>query len=121
MNYWGIGKLTEESGELSEALAAWVIQRQTGRIQQLLGKAIARPVGDHWDGKGPIRERLMDELADTRAILLYFCKENFNAEENFDMSKRIDHKLALFLKWGLTGIPSDPLEPENGINKKERS
>lgn len=112
--YFGIGKLTEESGELSEALGAWVLQRQMGRINQLLGKAIAFPVGEHWDGKGTIHDRLKDELADARAILVYFCNMNFSPEEQVEMGKRIDEKIALFIKWGLTGIPDVPVNAEPG-------
>lgn len=109
--YFGIGKLTEETGELSEALAAYLTFQLVGRLQQLLGKAIAKPVGDHWDGKGPIRERLMEEIADVRAILLYFSYTNFTVEENYKMSGRVDEKLTKFNEWSLTGIPVDTIEP----------
>lgn len=112
--HYGIGKLTEEAGELNEELGAFLIQRQTGRLQQLLGKAIAMPVGDHWDGKGPIRERLKSEIADLRAILLYFSEMNYTEEENALMVKRIGEKLEKFRKWGLTGVPEATIEPKRG-------
>lgn len=107
---YGIGKLTEESGELSEALNAYMLLRLNGRLQQLLGKAIARPVGDHWDGKGTIKERLKDEIADLRAALLYFSKVNYDDEEQMQITERVSKKLDQFMKWGLTGIPVVPVE-----------
>ncbi len=47
--YWlGIGKLGEEAGE----------------VNQLVGKAIAFPIGEHPDGKGPVRDRFIEELGE---------------------------------------------------------
>lgn len=111
---FGIGKLTEETGELSEAMGAYPVIQLTGRIQQLLGKAIAFPVGNHPDGEGPIKRRLMDEIADTRAALSYFSLKNFNEEEIAYMEKRGQDKLNKFAKWGLTGVAYPTIEPKKG-------
>lgn len=80
----GIGKLTEECGE----------------VLQLLGRAVAFPTGDHPDGKGSMRERLPLELADLKAAIEYFERAN---DLRID-TLRQDEKIAKFEKWGLTGV-----------------
>lgn len=80
----GIGKLTEECGE----------------VLQLLGKAIAFPTGDHPDGLGAVRERLPLELADLKAAIAYFELSNRLRIDTI----RQNQKHALFEKWGLTGV-----------------
>jgi hypothetical protein len=80
----GIGKLTEECGE----------------VLQLLGKAIAFPSGDHPDGLGSMRERLPLELADLKAAIEYFERSNKLRVDTFRQAE----KVTLFEKWGLTGV-----------------
>jgi hypothetical protein len=83
--HWrGVGKLIEEAGE----------------VFQLIGKAIAFPVGPHPDGLGPIRDRLPAELTDLSAALLYFLEENKLVID----PEREDDKLAKFRRWGLPGV-----------------
>lgn len=85
--YWkGIGKVSEECGELL----------------QVVGKAIAFPVGNHPDGKGNVRKRFIEEIADVYAALDYFCEAN-NIEFRLTKGRR-KHKLDKFKKWGLDGI-----------------
>lgn len=85
--FWrGIGKLVEEMGE----------------VAQLLGKLIPFPDGNHPDGKGQLRERLEDEIADLYAALDYFVSEN-----KLDFAKisfRTDEKLNRFKNWHLSCI-----------------
>lgn len=84
----GIYKLTEECGE----------------VIQIAGKLGPFPEGDHPDGKGPLKQRLEDELADLEAAIRYV-----KAQNNLDagrMGERTNIKLSQFLQWGLTGIPS---------------
>lgn len=95
--YRGIGKLIEEMGEL----------------QTELGKLIPFPQGEHPDGKGDLRQRIENEMADVRAAIFYFTETNrldFNNE-------RYVRKVALFKKWGLTGINSDP---DNDLVRDEK-
>lgn len=88
--YWkGIGKLTEECGELL----------------QIAGKAIAFPVGEHPDKCGDVRERFVQEIADVYAALDYFC--DMNGLDKEVLYVRRASKLRLFFKWGLSGIVSD--------------
>lgn len=96
--HWkGIGKLTEEAGE----------------VLQLLGKAIAFPVGEHPDGHGPLKVRLEDELGDLLASILYFAAAN-----GLDLPKierRNEVKLSKFIEWGLSGVHEIPEHgPDNG-------
>lgn len=87
MEHWkGIGKLIEEAGEL----------------QQVAGKAIPFPLEDHPDGKGPVRERFIEECADMYAILDYFCEVNGLPVHTID--ERRNEKYIKFCTWGLTGV-----------------
>jgi NTP pyrophosphatase (non-canonical NTP hydrolase) len=86
-DYWrGIGKLTEECGE----------------VLQLLGKLIPFPDGMHPDGKGNLSGRLADEIADLYAALDYFVE--FNDLPQDSIRARREQKLDQFERWGLTGI-----------------
>lgn len=83
--HWcGIGKLTEECGE----------------VLQLLGKALAFPVGVHPDGMGTVRDRLPLELADLKAAIAYFERAN----DLPDLYARRAEKIGKFQKWGLPGV-----------------
>jgi hypothetical protein len=87
--YRGIGKLIEECGE----------------VMQLAGKAIAFPIGEHPDGKGDLRQRLLVECADLYAALDYFCEEN---DIPANMSQRRQDKYDQFRRWELSGIEVNP-------------
>lgn len=85
--YWlGIGKLGEEAGE----------------VNQLVGKAIAFPIGEHPDGKGPVRDRFIEELGDLLAAIDYFIE--MNPLENEEIQARRLRKLAYFCQMRLSGI-----------------
>lgn len=85
--YWfGIGKLTEESGELG----------------QLLGKALTFPHGPHPDKKGPLAARLPTEIGDLYAALDYFVETNPLDKTMIENQRK--SKLTKFRKWGLPGI-----------------
>lgn len=92
--WFGIGKLIEEIGELG----------------QIVGKLIPFPNGEHPDGKANLRERLVDEIADTRAALEYFAKANLSRDELVAIDSRAALKFAKFSEWGLTGIPATPTD-----------
>lgn len=84
----GIGKLTEESGE----------------VLQLAGKIIAFPSGPHPDGAGDLGARIRDELADLLAAIDYFSNKNFSRKEVQQMLSRRKKKLRQFHEWELSGI-----------------
>lgn len=86
MNWYGIYKLTEECGE----------------VLQLLGKAGPFPEAPHPDGKGYIKDRIPDELADVLAAVNYFVIANKLDQEY--ILKRSNEKLHKFIHWGLDGI-----------------
>lgn len=89
----GLAKLTEELGEL----------------QQVVGKLLAYPAGEHPDGKGPLHERLVDEIADVHAALV-FAQEKLELPVS-KIRERAEKKLHLFHFWDRsTTTPSDKIE-----------
>lgn len=77
----GISKLIEECGEL----------------QQDLGKFLTYGMGEHPDGKGPLRERIENEMADVlAAIQLVIQKHQLSTAR---INYRAQKKLELFLEW----------------------
>lgn len=91
--WFGIHKLTEECGELL----------------QLLGKLGAYPNGLHPDGKGSVKDRLPEELADVLAAVNYFIVVNHLDQKA--IGARSTNKLATFLHWGLTGVVHEIQDP----------
>lgn len=79
----GLAKLLEECGEL----------------QQVAGKLLAYPSGEHPDGAGPLDERLADELADLKAAALFFTRANRERINLHRHGRRIRDKLARFEAW----------------------
>lgn len=78
----GFSKLIEEQGE----------------TLQELGKIIgANSMGEHWDGKGDLRTRLENEIADTQAAQIFVIQENGLRIDR--IQKRAESKLAKFYKW----------------------
>lgn len=86
--YFGVAKVIEETGE----------------INQLLGKLIACPDEPHWDGKGYVKDRLPDEIADGLASLIYFLCNNYDDKVINKVKKRMNSKLKKYNKWELSGI-----------------
>lgn len=56
----GVAKVIEEAGEL----------------QQVLGKVMAYPDGEHPDGEGDLTERLLNEAGDVVGALAFLIKAN---------------------------------------------
>lgn len=83
----------------------WKLMEEMGELSQLLGKIGPFPLGKHPDGKGDLRIRMADEIADVYAALDYFVETN-NFNDEFIQGRRAV-KLAQFRKWILDGIP-DP-------------
>lgn len=77
----GLAKLAEESGELT----------------QVLCKVMAFPDEVHPDGKGDLRERLIEETGDVAAALEFFIEANGLDLEA--LSERRNKKLKRFRKW----------------------
>lgn len=65
----GIVKTIEEAGELSEVLG--LLQMSIGRMVQTGSKKLAYWDEPHPDGRGDLRTRLMDEMADLMAALTF--------------------------------------------------
>lgn len=86
----GIHKLHEEMGEL----------------HQVLGKLGAYPTGQHPDGTD-WRKKLLEELADTQAVLSYFITTNLTISDSEQIANRANWKFAKFNEWGLTGVRHD--------------
>ena len=78
----GISKLVEECGEL----------------QQELGKFLTYGMDQpHPDGKGPLRPRIENEIADVMAACL-FVTEKHKLDEN-KINDRMLQKIELFKSW----------------------
>ncbi len=78
----GLAKLIEELGEL----------------QQIAGKKLACPNTDiHWDGKGSLKIRMQDEVADVIAAIRLVIKTHELSEDY--ISIRAEDKFHLFEKW----------------------
>lgn len=75
----GLAKLSEEMGEL----------------QQVIGKLMAYPSGEHPDDAGPLRSRLRDEMGDLYAALDYVRAHNVVG----DVEARRNAKFLRFERW----------------------
>lgn len=111
--YFGIGKLNEECGELSEIIGLTIMLKSVGRLEQLIGKTIPFPVEPHPDGNGELRMRLIEEMSDVQAAMFYFSQENFTEDERLAVHARWQEKVNMFQKWKLTGIPAQPVEKKD--------
>jgi NTP pyrophosphatase (non-canonical NTP hydrolase) len=80
----GRAKLVEEFGEALQVV---------GKIDGM-GGDIDTP---HWDGKGPLRTRLEDELADSIAAIQFAVWKHGLDDDR--IVKRAEEKLALFQFW----------------------
>lgn len=96
----GVAKFTEETGE---AL------KEIGKIQGI------GHMGNHWDGKGELKTRLENELADVWASIDYLTQENGLDKER--MKKRSKAKMKKFMTWH-TNIRAGRSPNDNGPKKK---
>lgn len=78
----GLAKLAEECGEL----------------QQIIGKLMAYPEGDHPDGAGPLVERLQEELADVSGAVNFVVAINDDIDGD-KHAHRASAKFGRFLGW----------------------
>jgi hypothetical protein len=90
------------SGDFSIGSKLWPgtskVIEEMGELQQVLGKLIA-VAGDtkHWDGD--LRKRLIEEIGDLSAALVFFQRENLTKNETLRVVQRCELKLDLFKKW----------------------
>lgn len=84
MAHKGLAKLAEELGEL----------------QQVVGKMLAFPEGDHPDGGPPLLRRFEEEAGDVLAALT-FSSSKLGADE-IEVYSRAEIKLTLFQEWDTT-------------------
>jgi|LNFM01.1.fsa_nt_gb hypothetical protein len=97
--WFGIGKLTEECGEL----------------QQVIGKAMAFPIDPHPDSEGPLHLRFIDEISDVLAASDYFIERNNLPQDH--INDRRQAKLNLFRTWNLSGIRTASLSLDTEPSK----
>ena len=89
------------SGDFSIGSAVWPgtskVIEEMGELQQVLGKLIATG-GDtkHWDGD--LRKRLIEEIGDVTAALVFFQK-NLTLDEVGQVIERAEKKFDLFNEW----------------------
>lgn len=110
-NVWpGTGKLGEEAGEVQAELAEVALQRNLGRLSQVIGKLVsASGLPDHWDGTN-LKERLEDELGDLAAAADRVI--DWNHLDRGRIYARRDQKRALFQQWHEEGLANVPLTPD---------
>lgn len=84
----GISKLVEEMGELTQVC---------GKLMGSRGKT------NHWSGD--LREKLVEELGDVAAALVFVISENLSDEETAAVDKQAGRKVALFDEWQKTDPP----------------
>lgn len=77
----GLAKVVEECGELMQVL---------GKLIATNGETV------HYDGSD-LRERVMEELADLDAAMIFFTV--YNGLDHLGMEKRSEQKLDLFTQW----------------------
>lgn len=85
----GLSKLAEEAGE----------------VLQVIGKIVgASGSVDHWDGGPPLDQRLLDEMADVWAAILYVTSA-CDLDRN-QLFERTEAKFVLFQKWHAESRPA---------------
>lgn len=84
MENGGLNKLVEEAGEAI----------------QVVGKILSFGLGPHPDGKGDLKERLEDELADLMAAIR-LVRGKFRLDMD-RMAEREDMKLRRFREWDVS-------------------
>lgn len=97
MNEKGRTKLTEECGELITILA---------KIDAF------GSLGEHWDGKGSLKIRLEDEMADVKASINFYADKLGLDRER--MGDRQQYKQSLFTYWDGGGKDTSIPWPANG-------
>jgi hypothetical protein len=90
------------SGDFSIGSSVWPgtskLLEEMGELQQVLGKLIAVHGNPrHWDSN--LRVRLVEEIGDLCAALVFFKTENLTLTETTQISERVEKKLALFRQW----------------------
>ena len=75
------------------------VLEEMGELAQVLGKLIGNGgMTDHFDGSD-LRQRLIEELADTAAAIDFFTSENLTTIEQVKISARFQEKLQWFRQW----------------------
>lgn len=84
----GLTKVIEEAGETITELSHLITE---------CAKSIACPTDEHWDGKGSLKQRLENEIADTLAALRFTMAKR--RLDSYAIYQRAETKLALFIEW----------------------
>lgn len=81
--HWpGLAKLIEEMGEAVT---------EVGKLMMTHGYS------NHWSGN--LHERLLDEIADVEAAIVFFNRHNLDADERRAMARRVTMKVGKFEQW----------------------
>jgi NTP pyrophosphatase (non-canonical NTP hydrolase) len=78
----GVAKLNEECGELIQEI---------GKLMMIDGTT------DHWSGD--LRERLINEMGDVAAALIFVRDHCLTNKERLTLAERADEKVQKFEKW----------------------
>lgn len=78
----GVAKLNEECGE---------VVVEIGKLMMTHGDP------DHWSGD--LRERLLNEVADVEAAIVFYLRFNMTDEERRCFRKRVSDKFTKFVTW----------------------
>jgi hypothetical protein len=93
----------KNSGDFSIGSKVWPgtskLIEEMGELQQVLGKLLGT-AGEaaHWDGSD-LRERLVEEIGDLQAALVFFEENNMTESERDQIAERGIKKVQLFEKW----------------------
>lgn len=86
------------------------VAEECGELLQILGKLGAYPDGDHPDGKGPLQDRLIEELGDVLWVVQRFAIDNDIASA---VRERARHKDDVTAMWNLAGLPAERPEAQS--------
>ena len=104
-----IKSLANGSGDFSIGSKVWPgtskVIEEMGELMQVLGKLIAVAGNTkHWDGD--LRPKLIEEMGDLTAALMFFTTENLTDSEQRQIVERTKKKRDLFRQWH-----ADPRKP----------
>lgn len=75
------------------------VLEECGELQQVVGKLLAYPDGEHPDGAGPLGLRLEEELADVMAAAQFVVDANPRLLDAMQVEHRVAAKAARFWVW----------------------
>jgi hypothetical protein len=91
------------SGDFSIGSKVWPGTSKVIEEMRDLGQVLAKLIGTmgdtkHWDGSD-LRKKLIEELGDLVAAILFFQSENLTQDEGLQIAEQTAKKLAIFRRW----------------------